>query len=138
MNRVPFLLAALPYLAAQAMATEWQDLKAQYRYVEILGGLGLGNGDLNPNEWNHAEGLPAVEAELSEPHSAMQDIYGRVYLADKNANAIRRIDTDGTIHTVAGMNMEELPGVITNAGYNGDGPARTRLLDVLHLPLFSN
>lgn len=112
-----------------ATAAEWDDIKAQYKTCTLVAGLGQANGDNNPNEWNNAEGLAATNAELSEPHSAMADIYGRIYVADKNANAIRRIDTDGTIHTVAGMNLNELPGAVTNAGFTGDGPARLRLLD---------
>ncbi|HWB04768.1 MAG TPA: hypothetical protein VG796_17195 [Verrucomicrobiales bacterium] len=121
--------AVLLCLRLAAGATEWDDIKAQYTTGTLLAGLGAANGDLNPNEWNNAEGLAAVNAELSEPHSAMADVFGRVYVADKNAHAIRRIDTDGTIHTVAGMNLNELQGATTNAGYNGDGPARQRLLD---------
>lgn len=129
MNRLLYASALLAVLCPTAPATEWQDLKAQYQVVTVIGGAALANGDNNPNEWNNAEGQPATAAELSEPHSAMQDIYGRVFIADKNANAIRRIDPNGTIHTVAGMNLNELPaGSTTNAGYNGDGPARQRLL----------
>jgi DNA-binding beta-propeller fold protein YncE len=112
-----------------AAAAEWDDIKTQYKTCSLLAGLGQGNGLGDPNEWNNAEGLPATEAELSEPHSAMADIFGRIYIADKNANAIRRIDADGTIHTAAGMNRSELSGGGTNAGFNGDGPARERLLD---------
>jgi hypothetical protein len=121
--------AACFCLCLNATATEWDDIKAQYQTCTLIGGLGQGDGLDNPNEWNNAEGLSALNAELSEPHSAMADIYGRIYIADKNANAIRRIDTNGTIHTVAGVNLNEMPGAITNAGYNGDGPARLRLLD---------
>ena len=124
--RVP---AACFCLCLTATATEWDDIKAQYQNCTLIGGLGQGDGVDNPNEWNNAEGLSARNAELSEPHSAMADIYGRIYIADKNANAIRRIDSNGTIHTVAGMNLNEMPGAITNAGFNGDGPARQRLLD---------
>jgi hypothetical protein len=128
MTRLP-LLAALFLPCWAAVASEWGDIKDQYKTCILLGGLGEGNGLDNPNEWNNAEGLSALNAELSEPHSAMADIYGRIYVADKNANAIRRIDTDGTIHTVAGMNQNEMPLGIPNAGYTGDGPARLRLLD---------
>lgn len=122
-------LAVLCCLQGTVTATEWQDLKAQYKTCTLIGGLGAGDGLENPNEWNNAEGLPATSAELSEPHSAMADIHGRVFVADKNAHAIRRIDPDGTIHTVAGMNLNELPGAATNAGFNGDGPARQHLLN---------
>lgn len=123
------VLSALLWLALPAAATEWQDLKAQYKTCTVIAGLGGGNGIDNPNEWNDAEGLPATDAELSEPHSAMADIHGRIFIADKNANAIRRIDLDGTIHTVAGVNLNELAGAATNGGFNGDGPARQRLLN---------
>ncbi len=126
----PFcLIAAILCLPFTTCATEWQDLKAQYSNCTLVAGLGAGDGLDNPNEWNNAEGLPATSAELSEPHSAMADIHGRIFVADKNANAVRRIDPDGTIHTVAGMNLNELPGALSNAGYNGDGPARQRRLD---------
>jgi streptogramin lyase len=123
------VVAACCCLCFPATATEWDDIKTQYKTCITVAGLGQGNGLDNPNEWNNAEGLSALNAELSEPHSAMADIYGRIYVADKNANAIRRIDTDGTIHTVAGMNLNEMPGAVTNAGFTGDGPARLRLLD---------
>ncbi len=128
MNFAPFLFAALiwPILLR---ADEWADLRAQYQMVTVAGGFGALSGDLNPNEWNNAEAQDALNAELSEPHFAMEDINGRIFVADKNAHAIRRIDPDGTIHTVAGMNLNEIPGGISNAGFNGDGPARQRLLD---------
>ncbi len=129
MDRFAYILAALWWFSSALSATEWQDLQAQYQRCTLVAGLGEGNGLDNPNEWNNAEGLAATSAELSEPHSAMADIYGRIFVADKNAHAIRRIDPDGTIHTVAGMNLNELPGATTNAGYNGDGPARQRLLN---------
>jgi hypothetical protein len=119
--------AALLSLGSAVVADEWQDLQAQYQIVSVIGGMGQGNGASNPNEWNNAEGLSANLAELSEPHSANADIYGRVLVADKNAHAIRRIDPDGTIHTVAGMNLGEITGI--NAGFNGDGPARQCLLN---------
>ncbi len=128
-RRISGIFSALFILTAGLPASEWQDIKDQYKMCSVVGGLGEANGTDNPNEWNNAEGLAATSAELSEPHSAMADLYGRIYVADKNANAIRRIDPDGTIHTVAGMNLEELPGATTNAGYSGDGPARQQLLD---------
>lgn len=122
------LLVVLPCLH-NAIATDWPGLQTQYQTCTVIAGLGAANGDNNPNEWNNAEGQLAVNAELSEPHSAMADIYGRVFIADKNSQTVRRIDPDGTIHTVAGMNTNELQSGGTNAGYNGDGPARSRLLN---------
>lgn len=106
---------AWPALHAQ----DWDVIKASYTEIEWIAGLS-GESPDNGNEWNNAEGKPAKEAELSEPHSAMADLAGAVYLADKNAHAIRKITTDGLIHTVAGTNA---------AGYNGDGLATACQLD---------
>jgi hypothetical protein len=129
MNRLIITLALLSASTLSVAADEWADLQAQYQNVTVIGGLGLGDGPSNPNEWNGAEGAQALTAELSEPHNAMEDIHGRVFIADKNAHTIRRIDLDGTIHTVAGMNLDEIPGGGTNSGFNNDGPARERLLN---------
>ena len=63
------------------------------------------------NGWDVAyEGGSATTAELSRPHYAMADSAGNIYIADKDAHAIRMIAGDGTIHTVAGT------------GISGDGP----------------
>jgi hypothetical protein len=129
MTRLFPLFPALIMSAWPASAAEWDDLKAQYQTVTVVGGAGLLSGDNNPNEWNAVEGLNALSAELSEPHFAMEDIHGRIFVADRNAHAIRRIDPDGTIHTVAGVNLEDSPGTVINFGFNGDGPARQRLLN---------
>ncbi len=131
-NTLSLTFRYLPMLfltAASSPASEWGDIKDQYKTAITVAGLGQANGDNNPDEWNDAEGLPALQAELSEPHSAMADVRGRIFVADKNAHAIRRIDPDGNIHTVAGMNLSEITGEGDNAGYDGDGPAREHLLD---------
>src|SRR5687767_5783547 len=94
MTRLFPLFPALIMSAWPASAAEWDDLKAQYQTVTVVGGAGLLSGDNNPNEWNAVEGLNALSAELSEPHFAMEDIHGRIFVADKNAHAIRRIDPD--------------------------------------------
>jgi hypothetical protein len=67
------------------------------------------------NGWTASmEGTPALDAELSRPHIAMADASGAIYVADKDAHAVRKIATDGTITTVAGTSA---------AGDDGDGPA---------------
>ena len=83
-------LALFACLSLPAAAANWDDLRVQYQTVTVAGGLGAGNGPNNPNEWNYVEGQNALAAELSEPHSAMMDITGRIFIADKNAHAIRR------------------------------------------------
>jgi sugar lactone lactonase YvrE len=68
----------------------------------VIAGKGeiRGKGD---NGWrSEFEGKPAVDAELSRPHFAMADGAGNIYIADKDADAIRRISPDGTISTVPG------------------------------------
>ncbi len=129
MIRATKLSLSLALAVLPACAAEWDEIRAQYQTVSVVGGLGVASGDNNPNEWNGAEGGSALAAELSEPHFATEDIHGRILVADKNAHAIRRIDPDGTIHTIAGINLEDQPGLVTNAGFNGDGPARQCLLN---------
>jgi hypothetical protein len=63
------------------------------------------------------EGAAGNIADLSRPHMAMADQYGNIFIADKEAHAIRRVATDGTIATVAGI-----PGN-TVAGNGGDALA---------------
>lgn len=70
-----------------------------------------GAGSVGVNNWQpQFEGGPATEALLSGPHIAMADRAGEVFIADKDAHGIRKIRLDGTIVTVAGINVA------------GDGP----------------
>ncbi|HTR54563.1 MAG TPA: hypothetical protein VMJ10_27920, partial [Kofleriaceae bacterium] len=55
---------------------------------------------------------PAIDATLSFPYSIVFDSHGRLVFADSANNRIRRIETDGTIDTIAGTGQP---------GYNGDG-----------------
>ena len=59
---------------------------------------------------------PAAGAELNLPGGVAIDSAGSVYIADGGNNVIRRIDTSGTITTVAGNNAE---------GYSGDNGLAT-------------
>lgn len=99
----------------------WAYLVASYDKLETLAGRGLQRDE--GVEWVAAyEGGLAVEAELSRPHMAMADVSGRVFIADKEAHAVRRVDLDGTIHTVAGTGVP---------GDDGDdaGPGSERRLN---------
>ncbi|MDP6946039.1 MAG: hypothetical protein QF464_17960, partial [Myxococcota bacterium] len=77
---------------------------ASYGAVETVAGTAYITGKA-VNGWGLSfEGGPAVNAELSRPHMTQADAQGRLFIADKDAHAIRRVDPDGTIHTVAGTN----------------------------------
>jgi hypothetical protein len=67
---------------------------------------GAGGTPVSPNnKWQAGfEGGFATNAELSRPHIAMADRAGNIYIADKEAFAIRKVTPDGIIHTVAGIN----------------------------------
>ncbi len=58
------------------------------------------------------DGGPAVEAQLSYPADVALDHAGNIYIADTGNHRIRRIDTTGTITTIAGTG---------EPGYGGDG-----------------
>ena len=68
---------------------------------------GAGGSTASPNnKWDpDFEGGPAVAAYLSHPHIAIADRAGNIYIADKEAQGIRKVTTDGMIHTVAGNNV---------------------------------
>ncbi len=58
---------------------------------------------------------PAVAAKLNHPGGLAIDTVGRLLIADKGNDRIRRIEADGTINTIAG----------TTGGYSGDGGMAT-------------
>jgi hypothetical protein len=93
--------------------TSFERLVARYDVLWTLAGKGAVRDQ--GNEWSATyEGGPATQAELSRPHTAMADSLGRVFITDKEAHAIRRVDPDGRIFTVAGTGIP---------GDDGDGPA---------------
>lgn len=61
---------------------------------------------------------PAVDAELSRPHFVMADRPGNLYVADKDAHAVRQIKADGSIHTLLGAPELKSPNGLW-AGDNG-------------------
>lgn len=63
---------------------------------------------------------PATSATLNTPNAVAVDSSGNVYISDNQNHSIRKVNTGGTITTVAGTG---------SAGYGGDnGPATSALL----------
>jgi DNA-binding beta-propeller fold protein YncE len=85
--------------------------KRRFAFTNLIDSYGLlgtiaGSGQSpcqSCNGWQSSfEGGPATNAVLSSPHIAMADRAANVYIADKRANAIRKVTPDGNIFTVAG------------------------------------
>ena len=104
-----------------ATAQGFSNLCASYSTLRTI----AGKGDIGIDGFNaweaQFEGGWATDAELSRPHMAMGDDAGNVYIADKDAHAIRKVTPAGRIFTAAGMN---------EPGDDGDsaGPATRRHL----------
>jgi sugar lactone lactonase YvrE len=83
---------------------EYAQILARYGKIHTI--AGRGETDSNGGyDWDESyEGGPARDAELSEAHNAQADVFGNVYIVDKDAHAVRKVTIDGTIHRVAGTN----------------------------------
>lgn len=82
-------------------ASNWTEVKAHYG--RLLSVAGAGATDTGTNEWVAGfEAGAATGAELSRPHMAQADAAGNIYIADKEAHAIRKVTPAGTITTYAG------------------------------------
>jgi uncharacterized protein (TIGR03437 family) len=62
------------------------------------------------------DGKPAILADINSPSGLFIDKNKNIYIAETNANKVRRIGPDGVITTVAGTGT---------SGYEGDGGAAT-------------
>ena len=63
------------------------------------------------------DGGPATQARLREPRGVFVTASGEIYIADTNNHCIRKVATDGTISTVAGIGVR---------GFSGDGGPATQ------------
>jgi hypothetical protein len=98
------------------------NLIESYDLLTTIAGAGGATDD--SNKWRpEFENGPATNALLSGPHIAMADTAGNIFIADKNAHAVRKLRPDGILVTVAGTNgpgnaPDELT-VATNAPLSG-------------------
>lgn len=78
------------------------NLTRAYGELRTVAGAG---GPKDVNNWRpEYEGGLAVNAVLSGPHISQANAAGEIFIADKDAHAIRKVRLDGTIVTVAGIN----------------------------------
>ena len=77
---------------------------AQSGYIYTFAGNGTGGYS--------GDGGPATAAELNNPTDVFKDAAGNIYIADRDNDRIRKVNTAGIISTVAGTGT---------AGYTGDG-----------------
>ena len=104
------VLLTLPF--SSSALTEFETVLNSYGKLRTAAGRGLIRSK-GVNGWALAmEGGNAVDAELSRPHMTMADQVGNLYIADKDAHAIRKVTPYGTIYTIAGTG---------EAGFNDDG-----------------
>ena len=110
---VAFLLILIISGLLLAMTT-WSQTESVWRIHTIAGDGKPGRG---------GDGGTAVEAQLDLPVGLAVDKAGNVYIADHYSQRVRRVDTAGTIDTVAGTG---------DPGYGGDG--RPALVAQLNFP----
>src|SRR5207302_386548 len=63
----------------------------------------------------NGDGGPATAAVFNQPHGVAVDSKGDVYIADSNDQRIRKVDTGGTISTIAGTGDPKAPPCPTKA-----------------------
>jgi len=84
---------------------------------------GTGNGGRNYGTWTPGvgpaagDGGPATHSVLEEPFGLTVDSHGNLYIADRDHDAIRKVDANGIITTVAGTGV---------GGFSGDGDLATQ------------
>jgi streptogramin lyase len=108
MKAIP-IFSALFFLAISHLsATEWS--------IHTVAGTG--------KQGFSGEGGPATQADIDNPFGVVRGPDGALYYCEYTGHRIRKIDADGTIHTVAGTGK---------ADYTGDGgPAKDATFNKPH------
>ncbi|HSQ01116.1 MAG TPA: hypothetical protein VL049_28175, partial [Candidatus Dormibacteraeota bacterium] len=78
-------------------------------YISTIAGTGVVTDSIDGPGGNRADDLgdggPSVQATLTAPSDVAVDTFGNLYLTDMGAHRVRRIDTAGIIHPVAGTGI---------------------------------
>jgi sugar lactone lactonase YvrE len=93
----------------------------QIRKVGTNGILTTVAGQEGASGWDNGNGEPATQAVLDAVFGVDVDAAGEIFLCDSEFNIVREVTIDGTIHTIAGIGLD-------NPGYNGDGGLATSAL----------
>jgi hypothetical protein len=73
----------------------------------------------NGHQGDSGDGGPATAAQLTSPSALALDPAGNLYIADGFSGRVRKVTTDGIIHTIAGTGV----GCCYNGGVGDGGPA---------------
>lgn len=102
----------LPRIAAALLLAGAATQAAAVITIDTVAGTGIGGFS--------GDGGLATAAQLEGPRGVAVDRSGRLYISDSDNNIIRRVNLDGTIETIAGV--QNGPACVFN--YGGDnGPA---------------
>src|SRR5205807_1962021 len=86
--------------------------------IATIAGIGKPTGKLDPAALG--DGRPATEAVIVGARAVCVDGKGNTYICEREGNAIRRIDAQGIITTVAGTRMKgAADGEAAKASFNG-------------------
>jgi len=100
------------------------------RKVDVNGIIYTVAGNKSLTEYR-GDGGPAVDAGLYYPEAVAVDKEGNLFIADSFHSAIRKVDTDGNISTLAGLSPSAPGYSFQVGGYKGDGgPATRAMLDL--------
>ena len=92
------------------------------RMVDTTGRIGTvaGGGSIGATAGTYSgDGVPATQASLSRPSDVVVDAEGNLYIADTGNHCVRKVDTEGTITTLAGRCGE--PGFKGDSDHPRDG-----------------
>jgi sugar lactone lactonase YvrE len=83
----------------------------RFKLIAVLLPISLGEAQGQPGDFNFGA-QTAVGTKLENPSGIAVDKNGNIYIAERRANRIRKVDQKGLITTLVGTG---------NRGYNGDG-----------------